>query len=199
MLLGQTYEQKRLFGEATAAFARARQVAEAAGEPPPEILAGLIRSHALAGNRVAAMKGLEELKSLMNRRYVSRHDLAIVYLALGEKQQALDWLEKAYEDRNLGMPWLKVDPRFDPLRSEPRFQTLLRRMNFPAAGAGAAVPVPVTVAADRRDRRHLSRRSPDTQRRVLGRDSRQPSAVRSPRTGSGARGDADALRERRRR
>ena len=67
----------------------------------------------------------------MNRRYVSRHDLAIVYLALGEKQQALDWLEKAYEDRNWWMPWIKVEPRFDSLRSDPRFADLVRRVGLP--------------------------------------------------------------------
>jgi len=51
--------------------------------------------------------------------------------ALGEKQQALDWLEKAYEDRNWWMPWLKVEPRLDPLRSDPRFVALLRRVGLP--------------------------------------------------------------------
>ncbi len=132
MVLGQAHQQKGQFQEAAAAFERARRVTGEAGEPPPEILAGLIRSYALAGNRVAAMKVFEELKRLINVRYVSRHDLAIVYLALGEKQQALDWLEKAYEDRNWYMPWLKVDPRFDPLRSDPRFRELLRRIGFPS-------------------------------------------------------------------
>jgi len=130
MVLGQVYEQKGQFRESAAAFERARRVTEEAGEPPPEILAGLIRSHALAGNRVEAMRVFEELKGLMSRRYVSRHDLAIVYLALGEKQQALDWLEKAYEDRNWWMPWLKVEPRFDPLRSDPRFVALVRRVGL---------------------------------------------------------------------
>jgi TolB-like protein/Tfp pilus assembly protein PilF len=144
MFLGQAYEQKRQFREAVAAFERARRVTAEAGETPPEILAGLIRGHALAGNRVAAMTPFEELKRLMNQRYVSRHDLAIAYLALDDKHQAMDWLEKAYEDRNWWMPWLRVEPRFDPLRSEPRFQALLRRMNFPPSAA--AVPAPLTLA-----------------------------------------------------
>ncbi|MGH9368185.1 MAG: protein kinase domain-containing protein [Thermoanaerobaculia bacterium] len=131
MVLGQVYEQKGEFRAAAAAFERARWVSAEAGESPPEILAGLIRSDALAGNRAAAMKRLEELKRLMTQRYVSRHDLAVASLALGEKEQALDWLEKAYEDRNWWMPFLKVDPRFDALRSEPRFQALLRRIGLP--------------------------------------------------------------------
>jgi serine/threonine-protein kinase len=66
----------------------------------------------------------------MDVRNVSRHDLAVASLALGEKEQALDWLEKGYEDRNWWMPWLKVEPRFDPLRSEPRFQGLVRRVGL---------------------------------------------------------------------
>ena len=52
-------------------------------------------------------------------------------MALGENDQALEWLETAYEDRPEGMVWLKPDPIFDPLRSDPRFQDLLRRMNLP--------------------------------------------------------------------
>jgi hypothetical protein len=76
------------------------------------------------------MKVFEELKKLMTRRYVSRHDLAVASLALGEKEQALDWLEKSYEDRNWWMPWLKVEPRFDPIRSDPRFVALIRRIGL---------------------------------------------------------------------
>jgi len=128
MFLGMALEQKGQFREATAAVERARKLTAEAG--PPEILADLIRSHAMAGNRAAAMKVLEELKSLMTRRYVSRHDLAIVYLALGDREQALDWLEKAYEDRNWYMPWINLEPRLDPLRSDPRFAGLVRRMDL---------------------------------------------------------------------
>jgi eukaryotic-like serine/threonine-protein kinase len=131
MVLGQAYGQQGQFREATAAFERARRVSGEAGGAPPEILAGLIRGYALAGNRIAAMQVFEELKRLMNVRYVSRHDLAIVNLALGEKEQALDWLEKAYEDRNWWMPWIRVEPRFDPLRSDPRFAKLVRRVGLP--------------------------------------------------------------------
>jgi serine/threonine-protein kinase len=130
MVLGQVYEQKGQFRESAAAFERARRVTGEAGKTPPEILAGLVRSYALAGNRVEAIKAFEELKGLMDIRHVSRHDLAVASLALGEKEQALDWLEKGYEDRNWWMPWLKVEPRFDPLRSEPRFQGLVRRVGL---------------------------------------------------------------------
>jgi hypothetical protein len=66
----------------------------------------------------------------MKRRYVSRHDLAIVSLSFGDRSEALDWLEKAYEDRNWYMPWIHLDPRLDPLRAEPRFTALVRRMRL---------------------------------------------------------------------
>ncbi|MDQ5870868.1 MAG: tetratricopeptide repeat protein, partial [Acidobacteriota bacterium] len=126
IFLGMALEQKGQFREAAAAFERARALTAEAG--PPEILADLIHSHALAGNRVMAMKVREELQLLMRRRYVSRHDLAIVALSLGDRQEALDWLEKAYEDRNWYTPWIHLEPRFDPLRREPRFVDLVRRI-----------------------------------------------------------------------
>ena len=130
MFLGMALEQKSRFREAAAAFERARTLTAAAGETPPEILADIVRTHVQAGDRAAAEKVRGELEALMKRRYVSRHDLAIVALAFGERSEALDWLEKAYEDRNWYMPWIHLDPRLDALRSEPRFQDLVRRMGL---------------------------------------------------------------------
>jgi hypothetical protein len=57
--------------------------------------------------------------------------VARVYAGLGDKEKAFVWLEKAYAERASQLSWVKVDPTFDPLRSDPRFQDLLRRMNFP--------------------------------------------------------------------
>jgi hypothetical protein len=59
------------------------------------------------------------------------YHVALIHVGLGEKDQALQWLNKAYEDRSAYMVILNVDPWMDPLRSDPRFQALLRRMNFP--------------------------------------------------------------------
>jgi serine/threonine-protein kinase len=130
MFLGMAHEQQGRFREAAAAFERARKLTAEAGETPPEILADLIRSHLMAGDRTAAARVREEFEALMKRRYVSRHDLAIVSLSFGDRSQALDWLEKAYEDRNWYMPWIHLDPRLDPLRAEPRFTDLVRRMRL---------------------------------------------------------------------
>ena len=63
----------------------------------------------------------------MNR---SPYHQALVYLGLGENSLAIDWLEKAYEGRSPWLTWLKVEPMFDPLRSDPRFQALYKKMNF---------------------------------------------------------------------
>ncbi len=57
--------------------------------------------------------------------------MAYVYAALGEADAAFEWLEKAYERRQLTVTWIRVDPFFDPLRSDPRFEDLVRRIGFP--------------------------------------------------------------------
>jgi len=63
--------------------------------------------------------------------YVHPNDVASLYAIAGEKVQALEWLEKGFEERDPNMPYLDLYPEFETLRSEPRFQDLLRRMNLP--------------------------------------------------------------------
>ena len=65
------------------------------------------------------------------RTHVGAFEIAIVQVGLGDKDQALAWLEKAYDDRAFFMVDLKDEPELDPLRSDPLFKDLLRRMNFP--------------------------------------------------------------------
>jgi serine/threonine-protein kinase len=91
----------------------------------------LIRVHAAAGNRREALKILDQLKQQSKREYVSPVAFAEAYTALGENDEAMTWLEKGFEDYAGGMDILKAEPAFDRLRSDPRFQDLLRRMNFP--------------------------------------------------------------------
>jgi len=71
------------------------------------------------------------LNEVSKQFYVSPYNVALIYAGLGEKDQALAWLERAFAERSTWMPYLKVDPWLDNLRSDPRFQGLLRRMNFP--------------------------------------------------------------------
>jgi serine/threonine protein kinase/tetratricopeptide (TPR) repeat protein len=85
-------------------------------------------TYAFAGRKSEAHK---ELKEYLNAPYVDPWMVAGIYAGLGEKDKAIEWLERAYKDRSPNICLLKVDQWFDSLRSDPRFQDLLRRMNFP--------------------------------------------------------------------
>ena len=76
-------------------------------------------------------KLLVELNGIAKDTYVSPYSVATVYARLGARDQAFEWLEKGFQDRCEDLTLLKIDPRLDALRSDPRFQALLRRMNFP--------------------------------------------------------------------
>lgn len=94
------------------------------------ILAGLGYAYAVGGKRSAAQKILDELKGLSKKRYVSPYFMAIVHAGRQEKDEALEWLEKASEDRSEMLAWLKVAPELDRLRPDPRFASLMRRVGF---------------------------------------------------------------------
>jgi TolB-like protein/Tfp pilus assembly protein PilF len=92
---------------------------------------GLARAYALAGNKAAARSALNELRVRAKRTRVPPSLFAQIYIALGEKKQGLAWLESAYADRDLYLARLKVEPAFDPVRSDTGFQNLMRRLGFP--------------------------------------------------------------------
>jgi TolB-like protein/Flp pilus assembly protein TadD len=94
-------------------------------------VAWLGETYAAAGHRGEALKVLEQLQELSKQQYVTPYGVGRIYAALGQTEEAFRWLETAYEQRGNWMVFLKVDPVFDDLRSDPRFQNLLRRMNFP--------------------------------------------------------------------
>jgi serine/threonine protein kinase/Tfp pilus assembly protein PilF len=126
--LGLSYLQKGMYREAIVAL---EEEAKLSGERSLP-LGRLGYGYAMAGQRTQALGVIEQLRALSKRKYVCGFDFAIVYLGLGDKDQTFLWLEKAYEERDTELMMdLKVDARFDPLRSDPRFQDLLRRMNFP--------------------------------------------------------------------
>ena len=72
-----------------------------------------------------------ELTELSKRRYVEPYHIAVVYIGLEDTDRAWAWLERAYADRSFWLPYLKVDPRFDGIRGDPRYRDLLRRMGLP--------------------------------------------------------------------
>jgi TolB-like protein/DNA-binding winged helix-turn-helix (wHTH) protein/Tfp pilus assembly protein PilF len=127
LVLGQAYEQKRAFDQAIAELRRAADISQ---NSPPAI-AALARTYALSGRTAEARNLLDQLMQQSKRQYVSPFYVAIVYAGLGEHEQALDWLEKAYGDRSNAIVFLKVDPQLDTLRASPRFHELQRKLRLP--------------------------------------------------------------------
>ena len=87
--------------------------------------------YGLAGRKSETRKIISELKERSRDHYVFPSVFAYAYLGLGNKDRALTYLEQAYEEQDPALFYLKVGPFLDPLRPEPRFQALLRRVNFP--------------------------------------------------------------------
>ena len=85
----------------------------------------------MSGKRVEAQKVLAQLKERSTQQYVVPFDFAFIYVGLGDRSFTFEWLDKAYEDHSTWLTWIKVDPRFDSIRSEPRYRDLLRRMRLP--------------------------------------------------------------------
>jgi TolB-like protein/DNA-binding winged helix-turn-helix (wHTH) protein/Flp pilus assembly protein TadD len=122
--LGWAYERKGMYKEAIVAFQKAVNVS---GEP--RSLTNLGCAYAAAGKRKEARKLVERLQELSKRRYVSAMHIAMIYAALGEKEAAFEWLDKAYERRE-NLIWLKAEGRFEKLYGDPRFTDLLRRVGL---------------------------------------------------------------------
>lgn len=119
------YEYKGMYPEAIETFEKARQV-----EDTPEMRAFEAHTFALMGEKDKALKAIEDLKETSKQRYVSPFYIATIYAGLGEKDLAFEWLEKAYQDRSFWIATLKVNPHFDNLRNDSRFQNLLKRVNL---------------------------------------------------------------------
>ena len=85
-------------------------------------------AYAISGDRPEAEQILRELEALAKHRYVNSSAFAAIYLGLGEKEKALDWLDKCYENQESACWLLKVDPIYDSVRSEPRFQALVQKV-----------------------------------------------------------------------
>ena len=96
-------------------------------------VAGLGHAYAVSGRREEAMRLIEELKGWSERGYDPLANIALVHAGLGQNDEAMRWLEKAYQARSawLFRLGLKVEPRWDGLRADARFQDLLRRIGFP--------------------------------------------------------------------
>jgi TolB-like protein len=125
--LGFAYGQKKMYLDAATVFQR---VASQRGREP-FVVSSLAWAYGLAGRKHEAQKLIDELNEMARHQYLAPSLFVKPYLGLGDKDKALTWLEKGCEEHDQGLRFLKVNWLWDPLRSEPRFQALLRRMNFP--------------------------------------------------------------------
>jgi len=123
--LGQAYLQKQMYDQAIAELQRAVQLSGGS----PTSIANLARAYVASGNRSEAIKLLSDLKKRSNPGYSNASEIAMIYASLGETDQAMNWLDKGYEERF--NPGVLLRPGFDPLRSDSRFQNLVRRIGLP--------------------------------------------------------------------
>ncbi|MDQ1559826.1 MAG: hypothetical protein QOD32_2886 [Pyrinomonadaceae bacterium] len=126
IVLGAVYERQGRHMEAIETSGKAVKLSP----DNPLALSGLGHARALAGQHHEARRIVSDLQRLATNRYVSSYNIAAVYAGLGEPDAALDQLEQAAVNSDVWLVWLKCDPRFDLLRADPRFATLLRRVNL---------------------------------------------------------------------
>jgi eukaryotic-like serine/threonine-protein kinase len=126
--LGRAYEHQGKMAEAMAEFQRAT----ALEKDNSEAWSALGYAYAVSGKKVEAQKVLEHLKEMSAHAWVAPYNVAIIHVGLGEKDQAFDWLERAFKDRSYYLAeYLPTDERLDSLRSDPRFVELRRRIGLP--------------------------------------------------------------------
>jgi tetratricopeptide (TPR) repeat protein len=131
--LAEALAAKQTFDEAISEYQKARALND-----DPFVLGLLGHAYASSGNKTEARKILEQLKELSRQRYVSAYSFVVVYLGLGDKEEALRWLEQSYQNRaGSDVGWIRVDSLLDPLHGDPRFEALAEKI-VPAAQFRAA-------------------------------------------------------------
>ncbi len=123
--LAQAYLQKHMYDQAVAELQKSVNLS---GDSPT-CIANLARAYVASGKRSEAVKLLGDLKKRSNPGYSNAAEIAMIYASLGDTDQAMNWLEKGYEERF--NPGVLLRPGFDPLRSDPRFQKLVHRIGLP--------------------------------------------------------------------
>ncbi len=133
LVLGQAYEQKQMYQEAIAELERAVTLSGRS----PVYVAALAHAYGVAGRRTDAEASIAELRKLSKQKYVSSVDLALAYLGLGQRAESMALLDQAVVERSPRVAFLAVEPRFDPLRADPRFQRLIGRIGIPSRSSSA--------------------------------------------------------------
>lgn len=126
MMAARAYTEKGMFAEAIAATKKARELSAASSEPIAYGAYALAKS----GKSREARAALDEMVEFLKTRWVPPYNFALVYNALGESSKALDYLKKGFAGKDVRMVFLKVEPKWNNLRNEPRFIELMRRMNL---------------------------------------------------------------------
>jgi TolB-like protein/Tfp pilus assembly protein PilF len=122
--LGQALEMKGARDAAIAEYRKARALND-----DPSVLGYLGRIYGLSGNKMEVEKIRGQLTELSKQRYVSAYSYALVYIGVGDKEEALRWLDQSYQDRaGSDIGWIRVDPLLDPLRGDPRFEALAEKI-----------------------------------------------------------------------
>jgi tetratricopeptide (TPR) repeat protein len=124
--LGLIYEQKGMPAEAVAQLEKA-----AALSPDPNTMASLAHAYGVSGQKEKAQKILGQLESQAKKESISGYQFALIYVGLGEKEKGLAALERAFHERSTLLTYSKMDPRFDPIRSDARFIDIQRRIGLP--------------------------------------------------------------------
>ncbi len=124
--LGQALVHERRYQEAIAEFQKAVELSEGGAAQ----LGALGYAYAVANRRAEALEIVEKLKQRSSEHYVPLSMVSIIFSGLGDRDQAMTWLERANEERDPWLTGLKVDPMFDPLRSDPRFLDLVHRVGL---------------------------------------------------------------------
>ena len=124
--------QKQMYEQAITELNKAAEIGGNSGM----IVAELGYDYASSGRKEEARKLLDELQTRSAHEFIDPYPLAFIYVALGDHDKALASLEKAYDARSTWMPWIRVEPKFDSLRSEPRFAALLKRLANQKASLG---------------------------------------------------------------
>ena len=126
LTLGEAEVQKHDYSNGILELKKARSL-----EDKPWIIAELGYACGASGRRREALQLLNELKEQAKHRHVSPFSMAIIYAGLNNRDECFQWLERAYEERSLGLTWIKVEPMLDNIRSDPRYADLLHRMGLP--------------------------------------------------------------------
>jgi tetratricopeptide (TPR) repeat protein len=123
-VLGFVYQQQGLNDKAIAVFQQLPEINKVLK------LVALGYSYGRAGRKEEARAILAETEEMSHHTYIPPHEMAVIYLGLGDKDNAFAWLEKAYHERFSSLIYFTVDPALDSLRSDPRFDDLARRLNL---------------------------------------------------------------------